>query len=241
MAFSQAGISGVAVQADGPDLLISWSATAPPGTIFQVYVDRRLNWYGASRRCHAPIPAGASGRNVWVDVATVGAGEAPADFSSLLASIGSGGGRVELTWLGGTYLDPSGAGDLRGFRIYRSPTPGAAVDLSRPIDEVPAYPSGRVTDGFGLGGFGLGGFGLAASPYVWTTVGLPGGAWRFAVVPFDLAGDNRGSGQTVAVTVPAAPRPPASFPGGGRLASSYSGPDARQVNLRWSASPSSNP
>ena len=135
MAFSQAGISGVAVQADGPDLLISWSATAPPGTIFQVYVDRRLNWYGASRRCHAPIPAGASGRNVWVDVATVGAGEAPADFSSLLASIGSGGGRVELTWLGGTYLDPSGSSDIRGFRIYRSPTPGAPVDLSAPIDE----------------------------------------------------------------------------------------------------------
>lgn len=239
MAFSQAGISGVAVQADGPDLLIRWSAAAPQGTIFQVYVDRRLNWHGASRQCHAPIPAGALGRNVWVDVATVAAGEALSDFSSSLASIGSGGGRVELTWLGGTYLDPSGSSDVRGFRIYRSPTPGAPVDLSAPIDAVPAYPSGRLTDGFGLGGFGLGGFGLAATPYLWATVGLSGGVWQFAVVPFDLAGDNRGTGQTVVVTVRAAPRPPALLSGGGRLTCSYSGPDTRQVALRWSASPSS--
>jgi hypothetical protein len=239
MAFSQAGISGINVQADGPELLIRWTAGAPQGTVFQVYVDRRLNWYGTSRQCHVPIPAGASGRNVWIDVARVGTAEAPNDFSSSLASIPFGGGRVELRWPGGTYLDPSGAGAIGGYRIYLSPSPGTPVNLSNPIDEVPAYTSGRVTDGFGLGGFGLGGFGRSATPYKWSTVGLPGGVWQFAVVPFDLAGDNRGPGQTVQVTVTAAPRPPAMPLAGRRLTCTYSGPATRQVVLQWSASPSS--
>lgn len=241
MAFSQSGISGVDVRADGPDLCISWNSPAPEGTNFQVYVDRRLSWVGTSRRCHVPIPGGGGRRNVWVDVGTVGAAETRRDFSSSLASVGSGGGVVRLSWLGATYLDPSGLGNVQGFRVYRSPSPGLPVDMASPVDEVPAYPGGWVSDGFGLGGFGLGGFGFSGTPYVWTTAGLPGGVWRFAVVPFDKAGNNRGGGQTAAITIAAAPRPPAPSPGGSRLTYSYSGPGTRQVTLTWLASPSTSP
>ena len=238
MAFSQSGISGVSVQADGPELFISWDSPASQGTFFQVYVDDRLAWYGTARRCYAPIPAGASGRNVWVDVATVNTDEAQRDFSPSLASLSHGGPRVRLSWPGGTYLDPSGLDAVQGFRVFRSANPGAPVDWSAVIDDVPAYPGGWVCDGFGLGGFGLGGFGRSASAYVWTSGGLPGGVWQFAVVPYDHAGNNRGTGQTVSVTVAAAPRPPAPPANGPRLTYTYSGPATRQLTLNWLPSPS---
>ncbi len=238
MAFSQSGISGVNVQADGPELFVGWASPAPQGTVFQVYADGRLAWYGTARRCHVPIPAGASGRNVWVDVATVDPGEAQRDFSSGLASLSQGGPRVRLSWAGGTYLDTSGLDDVQGFRIYRGAAPGAPVDLSAPVGDVPAYPGGWVCDGFGLGGFGLGGFGRSASAYAWTATGLTGGVWQFAVVPYDHAGNDRGAGQTVSVTVTAAPRPPAAPARGPRLASTYSGPATRRVTLKWLPSPS---
>ena len=96
MAFSQSGITGVIVQADGPELFISWDAPAPRGTVFQVYVEGRLAWYGTARRCYVPIPAGASGHNVWVDVGTVDPGEAQADHSAALASPGQGAGAATL-------------------------------------------------------------------------------------------------------------------------------------------------
>jgi hypothetical protein len=240
MAFSQSGISGLDVRADGPELFIGWESPAPTGTVFQVYVDHRLSWCGTSRQCHVPIPAGAAGRNVWVDVGTVAPGEARNDFSANLASSASGGGIVRFSWLGGTYLDPSGQGDVGGFRIYRGPSPGAPVDMSAPVDEVPAYPGGWVSDGFGLGGFGLGGFGFAATPYVWSTTGLASGSWQFAVVVFDTAGNNRRPGQTVVVTSQAAPLPPAASSAGARLTYTYSGPATRLVTLAWLASPSAS-
>lgn len=238
MAFSQSGISGVNVQADGPELFIRWDSPAPQGAVFQVYVDDRQAWYGTARRCYAPTPASASGRNVWVDVATVDPDEAQRDFSTSLASLSNGGPRVRLSWPGGTYLDPSGHDDVQGFRIYRGAGPGKPVDWSVAVDNVPAYPGGWVCDGFGLGGYGLGGFGRVASSYVWTSGGLSGGVWQFAAVPYDHAGDNRGAGQTVSVTVVAAPRPPARPAHGSRLAYTYSGPNSRQLTLNWLPSPS---
>ncbi len=238
MAFSQSGITGVNVQADGPELLIQWTSSAVQGTFFQVYVDTRLAWYGTARQCYAPIPAGASGRNVWVDVATVDPAEAPLDFSSNLASLSQGGPLVQLSWTGGTYLDPTGLDDLQGFRIYRGDTPGAAVDMTAPVGDIPAYPGGWICDGFGLGGFGLGGFGRSSSSYTWKSVGLTSGSWQFVVVPYDHQGKNRGAGQTVSVTVTASPRPPAAPPSGPRLTYSYSGPDSRQVTINWLPSPS---
>lgn len=238
MAFSQSGISGVNVQADGPELFITWTSTAPQGTVFQVYAADRLAWYGTARQCYVPIPAGASGRNVWVDVATVDPGEAQTDFSAGLASLSQGGPQVQLSWPGGTYLDPSGLDDIQGFRIYQSDSPGTPVDLSAPIDAVPAYPGGWICDGFGLGGFGLGGFGRSAGSYAWTTAGLAGGVWQFAVIPYDHQGNNRGTGQTVSLTVTAAPLPPAAPASGPRLTYAYSGPSTRQVTLNWLPSPS---
>jgi hypothetical protein len=238
MAFSQSVISGVAVQADGPEIFITWQSSAPDGTIFQVYVDHRLSWFGSARRCHAPIPPGLPGRNIWVDVGTVAPAEAGTDFSAGLASLVRGSGSPQLSWLGGTYLDTSGRDDLQGFRIYRSDSAGGPIDLSAPVDEVPAYPGGWICDGFGLGGFGLGGFGRAATEYAWTSESLPAGVWQFGVVPYDREGNNRGTGQTVGVTVNAPPRPPAPSADGSRLTYSYSGPATRQVTLNWLPSPS---
>ena len=233
MAFSQSGISAVNVQVDGPELFINWNAPAPQGTVFQVYVDGRLSWFGISRQCHVPIPAGATGRNLWVDAGTVDANEAQNDFSSVLVSLGHGGPKTQLSWQGGTYLDVSGLDDVQGFRVYRSAFAGNPVNWSGPVENVPAYPGGWICDGFGLAGFGLGGFGRSAGSYVWTSVGLTGGVWQFAVVPYDHSGNNRGTGQTVTVTVTAAPRPTAPQAAGNRLAYTYSGPATTQVTLSW--------
>ena len=79
MPFSQTGITDVRVMANGGDLFVSWSSALPAGSTFQVYVDRRLAWSGVARRCHVPIPSGGLGRNIWVEVGTVGADEAKRD------------------------------------------------------------------------------------------------------------------------------------------------------------------
>ncbi len=239
MAFSQSGISLLNLQAEGPEFFVRWTASEPEGAYFQVYVDGRLNWSGTSRLCYVPIPVGATGRNVWVDVATVDAANAKVEFSSQLASSTSGGGGiVQISWMGGTYLDSSGLGDVQGFHLYRSPAAGLAVDFTAPSDMIPAYPGGPITDGFGMGGYDLGGFGQAATSYIWSTVGLSAGLWQFAVVPFDREGNDRGSGQTVSVTVNAAPRPPGLLPDGSRLDYTYSGTGSQQITLVWAASPS---
>jgi hypothetical protein len=238
MGFSQSGVTQVLVQTNGPDLYVTWNSSAASGSMYQVYVDHRLAWFGPSLRCHVPVPSDASGRNTWVDVGVVDPGEATVDFSSSLASLAQGVGKVQLSWNGGTYLDASGEGNLQGFRIYQSASPNASVNLAAPVDEVAAYPGGWVSDGFGLGGFGLGGFGRSASSYAWSPGFLPSGLWQFAIVPYDQAGNNRGSGQTVTATVAVPPRPPALPSGGNRLNYTYSGSATRQVTLHWLASPS---
>jgi hypothetical protein len=239
MSLSQASITQVLVQTNGPDLYVTWSSTAPSGTIYQVYVDHRLSWYGPSLRCQVPAPSDASGRNTWIDVGSVGPGEDSVDFSSTLASLTQGASQVELSWSGATYLDSTGKGDIQGFRIYQSPSPNVAVDMQAPVDEVAAYPGGWISDGFGLGGFGQGGFGQSATSYSWTPGFLASGVWQFTVVPFDSAGNNRGSGQTTSVTVAVPPRPPALSTAGTRMTYAYSGPTTGQVTLDWLASPSS--
>lgn len=241
MAFSQASISDVHVRVDGAELFVTWSSTAPPNTTFQVYVDHRLAWYGRSKQCHVPIPSGASGRNTWVEVGTVGPGESSLDYSASLTGPGGPGERAQLSWLGGTYLDPTGQDDVQGFRIYKSAQAGAAVGYSAPVDTVPAYPGGWISDGFGQGGFGQGGFGRAAGLYQWTSGALSTGVWQFAVVPYDRAGNSRGSGQTVSVSIRSAPLPPAPAADGTRLRYTYSGPATRQVTLNWLPSPTASP
>jgi hypothetical protein len=200
--------------------------------------DHRLAWFGPALRCAVPTPADASGRNTWVDVGVVDPGEATVDFSSSLASLANGAGKVQLTWTGGTYLDPSGQGNVQGFQIYQSPSANTPVDLSAPVDQVAAYPGGWVSDGFGQGGFGQGGFGQSANTYAWSPGFLPSGVWQFTIIPNDWAGNNRGSGQTIPVTIAVPPRPPASPEVGNRLNYSYSGSGTMQVTLSWLASPS---
>jgi len=238
MAFSQTGITDVRATPDGPDLFVAWTSTEPAGTTFQVYVDRRLAWYGASRRCHVPIPAGSLGRNVWIEVGAVGPDDPTRDHSSSLVAPGGRSERAQLSWSGGTYLDPTGRDDLGGFRVYASPAPGTPVDPTSAVASVAAYPGGWINDGFGKGGFGATGFGRAATPYRWRSGPLASGVWQFAVVPFDEAGNARGVGQVASVTIKAAPRPPAQAPGGPRLTSAYSGPADRRATLQWLPSPS---
>src|SRR4051794_20550017 len=107
MAFSQATITSVSAQVDGCDLYISWSSSAPPNGRYQVYVDARLAWFGTSVNCRVPIPSRTSGRNLWIEVGTVGPGEQDHDYSANLTTQAAR-DRAELSWLGGTYLDPTG-------------------------------------------------------------------------------------------------------------------------------------
>jgi hypothetical protein len=237
MPFTQTNISDVRILRDGPEIYVAWDATAPWGTIFQVYADRRLAWFGKARSCHIPAPSNAGSRNVWIEVGSVDAGEANADFSAALSGPGGAGDRALLSWSGGSYLDPTGRDDVAGYRIYGSSAPGSPVDMTRVVDTVPAYPGGVVLDGFGVGGFGLGGFGRAASAYEWRSEPLGSGTWSFAVVPFDFAGNAQGSPQTVTLTIRSAPRPPAPDASGRRLNYSYAGPATRVATLSWLASP----
>jgi hypothetical protein len=238
MPFSQATISDVRVEEDGTDLFVSWASTAPAGTCHQVYVDKDLAWSGRAHRCHVPRPLGASGRNIWVDVGTVDPSEATLDFSPGLPAATGLSTRASLTWMGGTYLDPTGHDDVRGFQIYGSDAPGGPVDYTTSLATIPAYPGGWISDGFGMGGFGGGGFGRAATSYAWESALLASGIWQFAVVPYDAAGNSRGPGQVASVTITEAPLPPAASASGARLSFLYSGTVTRLVTLNWLASPS---
>ena len=230
MPFDQSTITEVKPPVwDGSTLQIEWTSTAPPGTIFQVYIGRTLAWHGASRWVAITMPRS----RVRIDVGAVEPGEATTDFSAMLPP--SPQDRVELDWLGGTFLDPTGRDDVRGFRVYGSPLPGAGVDYSSPLATIQAYPSGVITDGFGLGGFGQGGFGRASSSYRWTSPALAKGDWTFAVSSFDAAG-NEAPPLLASASILAPPRPPGAGPDGSRLSYSYD-PATRRATLSWNPSP----
>ncbi len=239
MSFSQSNISDVRISRDGAEFFIAWTSSSPWGTAFQVYVDRRLAWAGTARSCNIPPPAGGAGQIAWIEVGTVTASETRRDFSTSLSGPGGSGGRAHLNWSGGTYLDPTGRDDIRGFRVYQSVAPGGAVDSSKPVGVVATYPGGAITDGLGVGGFGLGGFGRSASSYDWYSQPLGTGIWTFAIAPYDAAGNTQGNPTTGTVTIAATPRPPAADGNGSRLKYTYAGPATRLATLNWLASPSS--
>ena len=145
MAFSQAGISGVRTSRRTARSCSSpGTSPAPQGTVFQVYVDRRLAWSGTSHAAAtSPIPAGAVGaeRLGRRRDGRPGRGDA-ATSRRACASLGDGGqSGPALAGSGGTYLDPTGRDDVQGFRIYRSaPSPGGPVDCSAPVDDVAGLP-----------------------------------------------------------------------------------------------------
>lgn len=230
MPFDQSTITEVKPPVwDGSTLQIEWTSTAPPGTIFQVYIGRTLSWHGASRWVAITMPRS----RVRIDVGAVEPGEATTDFSAILPPAPQD--RVELDWLGGTFLDPTGRDDVRGFHVYGSPLPGAGVDYSSPLATIQAYPSGVITDGFGLGGFGQGGFGRASSSYRWTSPALARGDWKFAVASFDAAG-NEAPPLLASASIQAPPRPPGAGPDGSRLSYTYD-PATRRATLSWNTSP----
>ena len=237
MAFSQDAIVDVRVSADGPDLFVAWSSTAADGATFQVYVDRRLTWSGTARSCHVPTPAGASGRNVWVEVGVVDPGEQAFDHSASLTAPGNRTERATLSWSGGTYLDPTGRDDIGGFQVFQGAVAGGPADTSAAAGFVAAYPGGWVNDGFGKGGFGAAGFGRAATTYRWQSGPLAAGTWQFLVVPVDRAGNPRGGTLATSVAINSAPRPPAPDAQGRRLTAVDSGLGDHTFVLRWLPSP----
>lgn len=226
MAFDDSSLVGEPVlKRVGRELLVSWTSTAPAGTIFQVYANGRLAWATTDRRVYLPWPR----EKLTIQVGAVDAGEAGVDFSSSLSTVEPP-DRVTLSWEGGSYL-----GDVVGFRVYQSAAAGGAVDYATPVGFVPLTTSSAEATGYGLGGYGSGGYGLAASAYSWTSAKLASGVWTFAVVPVDSAG-NEGTPSTSSQTVAAAPRPPAPDSQGRRLTYTYDA-GTGVPTLHWNASP----
>ena len=141
MAFDQSTISEITVKRSGGDLKIAWTSSAADGTWFQVYVGRRLTWYGKERSLKIPWPT----ERVPVDVGAVLPTECVTDFSGSLPGLPLN--RACLTWQGGTFL----AAGIAGYAIYGSASPGGSVSFAKPLARIKAY-QGALTDGFNLAG-----------------------------------------------------------------------------------------
>jgi hypothetical protein len=217
-------VSDLRAAVDGADLLILWRSTRPAGTAFQVYCDSRFAGWTTAHDFTLPLPD----RRVRIVVGAVGSGEEEDDFSGDLPAVPGGGDRAKLTWLGGTYLDPSGNDDVNGFHVYSGTAPGGAVSYATPIDTIPLY-VGRVLDGFGEGGFGRGGFGRSATSYEWISGPLAPGTWNFSVRSFDYAG-NETDMAVGSVVIAGPPGPPGLDANGNRLTYTYLSPN---VTLHW--------
>lgn len=226
--FSQATIlTEPTLRRDRNELVVSWESSSPPGTVFQLYLNNVLAWWGTTRTRRVPIPRGDT--TLYVTVGTVDPGEGGVDFSAELPAIPKD--RVELQWEGGYWEGP----DLAGYRIYGSP-PDGPVNLSTPLATLNAGTEADVS-GFGQGGFGMGGFGVGSSVYTWKSGKLETGLYTFAVAPFDTAGNENASPLTTTAFVAVPPLPPAAGPGGVRLKYVLD-PDTLVPTLTWLASPS---
>lgn len=229
MPFDLSTITDVRSAFQDGDLLVWWTSSAPAGTAFQLYVNRKLAWRGSARFALIPYPVGKA----YFDVGTVDPGEEAIDFGSTLPAPPPD--RVLLEWTGGTFLDP----DIAGFHVYRSPSAGASVSYIASVATIPAYEPGLILDGFGAGGFGAGGFGASASYYSWRSDPLATGVWEFDVRPFDAAGNEGPSPlagiYTAAIVGP--PEPPAPNAAGLRLRLVSYNPTTHVATLGWNASP----
>jgi hypothetical protein len=234
MAFSQSTIIGQpTIVLDSADLLVSWQCSATPPVYFQVYAGGKLAYAGQSTRCHLPYPGPL--RHLQIEVGTVLSGELHTDFSSSLPAVPGTGDRAVLTWLGGTYLDATGADDVQGFAVFGSLVAGGAVSYAARLATIPAYAGGVPLDGFGVGGFGQGGFGRSAASYTWQSGPLGNGVWSFAIESIDKEG-NMSAGHTATVTISVPPNPPAESAPGVRLTRTFS-PSTHKATLSWLASP----
>jgi hypothetical protein len=228
MPFDPDPISDLRTFLDFGELLVSWASSAPSGSFYQVYVNRRLVWFGQARSCVLPIPA----EWAWIDVGVVDAAEAAVDYGATLDPVPGGGNKPVLSWLGGTYEEPDSTDH---FLVYGEATPGGGVDYDTPLAKVLAYPTGQLEDGFGIGGFGEGSFGRSAWSYTWMGSPRGPGTWTFAVVAYDQAG-NASDTRTTTVAIVGPPLPPAPDSAGLRLTYTYNA-GTGQATLAWNASP----
>jgi len=176
-------------------LFLSWRSNAVPGTMYQIYLDDNLAWSGTSTQAAVPWPSG----EVSISIGTVGAGEQFTNFSSSLYSIPDN--IVELSWVGGTFLDA----EIAGFYVYGPDTANGPVDYSAPLANIPAYPGNIILDGYGLGPYGFGAWSESASVYSWFSQPLYTGNWTYSVAAYDNAG-NLSPYQTVSVFIGVPPR-----------------------------------
>jgi hypothetical protein len=226
MAFSQLTITdGPSLARSGRELAVAWSSSSPDGTVFQLYLNGRLAWHGTARRARLPWPAD----DARVEVGTVAADEGATDFSGSLPAAPND--RVRLDWTGGSWQ-----GDLAGFHVYMGTAPGGAVSFSAPVATVPATRAGVSFDGWDTFAWDSGRWGQADVPYSWTSGRLSSGAWNFAIVAYDAAGNEQGSPVTASATVAAPPRPPAPDSAGVRLKYTLN-PATQMPTLTWLASP----
>ncbi|MBM4018423.1 MAG: hypothetical protein FJ288_08885 [Planctomycetes bacterium] len=200
----------------------------------QVYVNGRLAGVTArpeDRRLIVPAPAGACGAAdvLYVEVVAVDAADRWTDFSAELTGFAPEcGPAARLTWQAGLYLDEN----LASFDVFADGRTGS-VDYAAPINDapIPALAGGQAPWGYGCGGYGAGGYGRSAALYEYSTGVLEPGAWRFAVVALDAAGNRLTPAAEIALNLAPVPRPPGDF----RVAS-YD-PVARQAMLAWQPSP----
>ena len=211
------------------EIHVGWTSSAAAGTYFQVYVNRTLAYHGTARECYLAWPSEVS---VLVQVGAVLATEATKDLSATLPSpFASSGDRCQLAWIGGRYLDDF----IKGFQVFASPAPGAPVDTTDPVADIPVYLGNQVLDGAGRGGAGRGGAGRAATSYTWTSDQLAAGVWLFQVRAYDIAG-NLGPAVQVSFTSVAPPAPPAPFADHLRLHHTFDQPSST-ATLLWNLSP----
>src|SRR3954454_15269223 len=149
MGWTDSITSGPIASADGNDLRVSWESSSPPGTTFQVYLDRRLARATTTRVARFALPI----QPVYIDVIAVDPGSERVDFSAELAPLPAR--RATIEWSGGRYLSET----IRGFHVHQSAAPGGPVAYDRVMAFVAWAPLDRPQDGFGIGGFGCGGFG----------------------------------------------------------------------------------
>jgi hypothetical protein len=211
---------------------VSWASTHE-GLWHQVYLNGCLAGVTArpeDRRLLVAAPAGRDGPHavLLAEVVAVAAADRWTDFAADLAGFAEAGTRVRLAWQAGPYLDAA----LAAFDVCGNGGAGP-VDYGAPLNEqpLPAAPGGVAPYGYGSGGYGEGTYGQAAAPYEWTTDPLAPGAWRFAVVGIDEAGNRLAAAAEVDALVTPAPRPAS-----GLRAAEY---DAitRTATLAWTASP----
>ena len=216
------GATDLRLSNSGDELLIRWTATVAPGTLFQVYLNGALAWWGDETFCLLPWPL----EPVNVVVAAVGDNQGQISYSSLLPSLPAN--RCALTWEGGTFLGAV------SFAIYSSTAPGGSVSYTTPVATVPAY-AGGITDGYDLCDYDDGGWGEAASTYHWTSRPLASGVWTFGVKSVDAAG-NLSTPVTASVTLAGPPNEPAANAAGIRLTYTFD-PSTRVATLHWQDSP----